>query len=89
MNDQHFDALTWENLTWHDIQAIGIALAERHPGENLLTLPPERLVELVAGLPGFQTGATRPDDFLLSAISTAWIGAVEGEDDTSPFEHLA
>jgi FeS assembly protein IscX len=83
------DNLTWDTLTWQDIQAIGMALAERHAGENVLTLAPDRLAGLVAGLPGFAAGAGEPDDFILSAIVTAWIAAEEGEDDSSPFDPLA
>ncbi len=89
MTHPHKDALTWDTLTWQDIQAIGMALAETHPDENLLTLAPERLAGLVAGLPGFAAGATAPDEFTLSAIVTAWIAAAEGDDDSSPYDHLA
>lgn len=89
MDDPQQDALTWDNLTWQDIQAIGMALAERHAGENILTLAPDRLARLAADLPGFAAGATVPDEFTLSAIVTAWIAAEEGDDDSSPFEHLA
>lgn len=89
MDDPNKDALTWDNLTWQDIRAIGMALAERHAGEAILTLVPERLAQLVADLPGFAAGATEPDDFTLSAIVTAWIAADEGDDDSSPYEFLA
>jgi len=37
-------------------------------------------------LPGFQAGDTTPEDFILSAIASAWIYAVEGFDDSSPYE---
>jgi FeS assembly protein IscX len=89
MDDRNKDALTWNTLTWQDIQAIGMALAESHPAENVLALAPERLALLVDDLPGFEAGATVPDDFTLSAIVTAWIAAEEGDDDSSPFEYLA
>jgi FeS assembly protein IscX len=89
MDDPHTDALTWDNLTWQDIQAIALALAERHAGENVLTLAPDRLARLVDDLPGFAAGATVPDDFILSAIVTAWISAEEGDDDSSPYDYLA
>jgi len=89
MHDPNEDALTWDNLTWQDIQAIGMALAESHPDENLLRLAPERLAGLVACLPGFAAENTAPDDFTLSAIVTAWIAAEEGDDESSPFDHLA
>ena len=86
MSDRNIGSLTWETLTWQDIQAIGMALAERHPDEDTLTLAPERLTRLVEELPGFEAGEGTPDDFLLSAITTSWINVQEGDDDTSPFE---
>jgi len=89
MTDPNEDALTWDTLTWQDIQAIGMALAERHPDEPILTLAPERLARLVTALPGFAAGATAPDAFMLSAIVTAWIATVEGDDDASPYDYLA
>ena len=89
MNHPHIDDFSWNGLTWQDIQSIGMALADRHGDENLLTLAPERLAELVAGLPGFRAEQGSPDDFTLSAIITAWIWAQEGDDDSSPFEPLA
>ena len=89
MNDPNKDALTWTTLTWQDIRAIGMALAESHPSENVLALTPERLTELVADLPGFSASATDPDDFTLSAIVTAWIAAEDGDDESSPFDYLA
>jgi FeS assembly protein IscX len=89
MNDPNTDGLTWTNLTWQDIQAIGMALAERHAEANMLAMAPERLAQLVADLPGFAAGGTAPDAFTLSAIVTAWIAAAEGDDDSSPYEYLA
>ena len=80
------ETLSWDTLTWQDIQVIGMALAERHPGENVLTLPPNRLERLVEDLPRFAPEGTAPDEFTLSAIVTAWIDAEEGGDDSSPFE---
>lgn len=89
MTHPHIDDLSWNRLSWQDIQAIGMALAERHPAENILALAPERVAALVAQLPGFQADRGKPDDFILSAIVTAWITALEGDDDSSPFEPLA
>jgi len=89
MKDPHTDDLYWDSLSWQDIQAIGMVLAERHPDENILILPPERLAELVEEIPQFQTGNRPPDEFILSAIITAWIAAQMDDDDSSPFEYLA
>lgn len=88
-DDSHPDTFDWGTLTWQDIHAIGMALAERHPDETILSLAPERLERLVEELPGFTAGGTAPDDFTLSAIVTAWIDAEEGGDDSSPFESRA
>jgi FeS assembly protein IscX len=82
-------ALTWDELTWQDIQAIGMALAERHPEVSILSLKDEDLAVLAAELPGFAADAGPPDPFLVAAIASAWIHAVEGEDDSSPYEFLA
>ncbi len=89
MDDPNKDALTWDTLTWQDIRAIGMALAESYPDENVLTLRPERLARLVEEQPGFAAGTADPDDFTLSAIVTAWIAAEAGDDDSSPYEYLA
>jgi len=89
MTDTHSDQLNWDNLTWHDIQAIGMALAERHPDAPLLRLPQSQLAQMVAALPGFAGSAEAAPSHLLAAIGNAWIEAVEGEDDSSPYEFLA
>ena len=88
MSESNIGGLTWDALTWQDIQAIGMALAEQHPNEDTLTLAPDRLAKLVEGLPGFDASGA-PDDFLLSAITTAWIAEQEGDDDSSPYEAQA
>jgi FeS assembly protein IscX len=79
----------WDDISWLDIQDIGAALAEKYPAENLMKLKPERIRELVPQLEGFGENGSQPDDFILGAIIGAWIHAEEGEDDSSPFEHLA
>ena len=85
MNDPTKDAVTWNGLTWQDIQSIGMALAEGYPDEKILTLTPQRLTGLVVGLPGFVFSPTAPDDFTFSAIVTAWIAAEEGDDTPLPY----
>ncbi len=89
MNDPHIDASSWDCLSWQDIKAIGMALAEAHPDANTITLAPQRLAELVAQLPGVRPDGGPPDDFILSAIITAWIMAHEGDDMSSPYGLLA
>jgi len=83
------EPLTWINLTWQDIQAIGQALAERHSDISILRLDNAQLAPLVAALPGFSGNPEAAPDHLLSAIADAWIEAVEGEEDSSPYEFLA
>jgi FeS assembly protein IscX len=83
------EPLTWTNLTWQDIQAIGQALAERHPETSVLRLSNAQLAPLVAALPGFAGRAEAAPDHVLSAVGDAWIEAIEGEEDSSPYEFLA
>jgi FeS assembly protein IscX len=77
------------SMTWDDVEAIGRALAEIHPRVNYLTISDQDLVRLVVGLPGFVGGATPPDPIVLSAIGSAWVGAVEGPDDSGPYDGMA
>jgi FeS assembly protein IscX len=76
-------------MTWNDISAIGEALAEVYPQANYLTASDEDLVRWVVSLPGFAGEATPPDPFVLSAIGAAWVAAVEGPDDSGPYDGLA
>lgn len=80
MNHPHIDAPSWDSLSWPEIQDIGRALAERHEGEAILALSPGRLTHLLAELPGLRLDPQAAGDFILSAIITAWIAAIEGED---------
>lgn len=89
MDVEEKDLLTWNDLTWQDIQSIGMALAERHPDLSILTLPDEKLAALVCALPGFKGEAAEAKLYQLSAIASAWIQAMEGDDDSSPYEFLA
>ncbi|HIJ61459.1 MAG TPA: hypothetical protein HPQ04_02075 [Rhodospirillaceae bacterium] len=75
-------------MDWEDYDAIGVALAETFPNANHLTISEGDLVRLVLSLPGF-TGGTEPDRRALAAVSYAWIAAVEGPDDSSPYESKA
>ena len=75
-------------MDWEDYDAIGMALAEAYPDANHLTISEADLVRLVCGLPGF-TGGAQPDRRKLAAVSFAWIAAVEGPDDSSPYESKA
>jgi FeS assembly protein IscX len=76
-------------MTWDDVEAIGEALAEAHPRANYLMISDDELARLVVALPGFVGPATPPDPFVLSAIGAAWVGAVEGPDDSGPYDGLA
>ena len=75
-------------MDWEDYDAIGVALAETYPNANHLTISDGDLIRLVLSLPGF-TGGIEPDRRALAAVSYAWIAAVEGPDDSSPYESKA
>ncbi|HIJ38701.1 MAG TPA: Fe-S assembly protein IscX [Rhodospirillaceae bacterium] len=75
-------------MNWDDYEAIGQALAAQFPDANYLTIKDADLILLVRSLPGFSGQAT-PDPQAIAAISYAWIAAVEGPDDSSPFENIA
>jgi FeS assembly protein IscX len=74
-------------MTWDDYRDIGEALAETYPRANYLTISRPDLVHLVEGLSGF-AGVPPPDELTLSAIAFAWIAAVEGPDDSGPYDSL-
>ena len=76
-------------MRWEDYQEIGAALADAYPNANYMTVSDAELIGLVTSLPGFEAQGALPDAGLLSAVSFAWIAAVEGPDDVSPHEGAA
>ena len=59
-------------MTWTDSEDIGIALAEKFPGVDPLTLRFTDLRERVLALDGFADDATASNEAKLEAIQMAW-----------------
>jgi len=60
-------------MKWIDSRAIGIALAETHPGVDPATVRFTDLHRYVLALPGFDDDPKRSGEKILEAIQSAWI----------------
>jgi FeS assembly protein IscX len=60
-------------LTWRDAEDIGIALSERFPDTDPLTVRFTDLHRFVTELPGFADEARNSNEKLLEAIQMAWL----------------
>lgn len=60
-------------LTWRDPEDVGIALSERHPGVDPLTVRFTDLHRWVTELPGFGDDPKASNEKLLEAIQMAWL----------------
>ncbi|HEY3068572.1 MAG TPA: Fe-S cluster assembly protein IscX [Methylomirabilota bacterium] len=60
-------------LTWRDAEDIGIALSERFPDTDPLTVRFTDLHRLVTELPGFKDEPKASNENLLEAIQMAWL----------------
>jgi len=60
-------------LTWRDAEDIGIALSERFPDTDPLTVRFTDLHRFVTELPGFADDAKASNEKLLEAIQMAWL----------------
>lgn len=60
-------------MTWRDAQDLGIALAERFPDVDPLTVRFTDLRRWVTELPGFQDDPKASSETLLEAIQMAWL----------------
>ena len=60
-------------ITWRDAEDIGIALAERHPGLDPLTVRFTDLHRYVTELPGFADDPKASNEKILEAIQMAWL----------------
>jgi FeS assembly protein IscX len=60
-------------LTWRDSEDIGIALAEKFPDTDPLTVRFTDLYRFVAELPGFSDDPKASNEKLLEAIQMAWL----------------
>lgn len=72
-------------LTWTDVEDIGIELAEAHPGRDPISVRFTELRELVEALEAFGAEAgQQPNEQILEAIQQAWCdeaGAIERDED--------
>jgi len=60
-------------ITWRDTEDIGIALVERHPGVDPLTVRFTDLHRWVTELPGFGDDPKASNEKILEAIQMAWL----------------
>jgi FeS assembly protein IscX len=60
-------------LGWRDAEDIGIALAERYPDTDPLTVRFTDLHRFVTELPGFADDAKASNEKILEAIQMAWL----------------
>ncbi len=64
-------------MRWTDVREIAIALAERHPGVEPLSVRFTDLHRWVRELPGFADDPTKSNEKVLEAIQMAWLDEVE------------
>jgi FeS assembly protein IscX len=60
-------------VTWRDAEEIGIALSERHPDVDPLTVRFTDLHRWVTELPGFADDPRASNETVLEAIQMAWL----------------
>ena len=60
-------------MTWRDAEEIGIALSERHPDVDPLTVRFTDLHRWVTELPGFADDPKVSNETVLEAIQMAWL----------------
>jgi FeS assembly protein IscX len=60
-------------MTWRDAEDIGIALSERHPDTDPLTVRFTDLHRFVTELAGFTDDSKSSNEKLLEAIQMAWL----------------
>jgi FeS assembly protein IscX len=61
------------NLTWDDAEDIAIALADKFPGLDPLTVRFTDLHKWVIALPGFSDDPAKSNEGKLEAIQMAWL----------------
>ena len=64
-------------LTWKDTEDIGIALSEKFPDLDPLTVRFTDLHRWVTELPGFDDDPRRSNEKILEAIQMAWLDEAE------------
>lgn len=60
-------------ITWTDVRDIAIALVERHPEVDPITLRFTELHRMVMELDGFTGDAKSSNEKILEAIQMAWL----------------
>ncbi len=60
-------------MRWTDVREIAIALAERHPEVDPLSVRFTDLHRWVRALPGFSDDPERSNEKILEAIQMAWL----------------
>jgi FeS assembly protein IscX len=64
-------------LTWSNLEEIGLALHEKFPDINPLTVRLTDLHRWITELPGFSDDPNRSGEKILEAIQMAWIDEAE------------
>ena len=64
-------------MTWRDTEDIGIALSEKFPDVDPLTVRFTDLHKWVRELPGFDDDPGKSSEKILEAIQMAWLDEVE------------
>jgi len=62
-----------QKLTWHDVQDIGIALHDKFPDIDPLSVRFTDLHKWVRELPGFSDDPQKSNEKILEAIQMAWL----------------
>ena len=65
------------NLTWDDIEDIGIALAEEHPDIDPLTVRFTDLLQWILDLDEFDDDPQHSSEARLEAIQMAWLEEIQ------------
>ncbi len=64
-------------MRWKDVREIAIALSERHPGVQPLSVRFTDLHRWVRELPGFADDPERSNEKVLEAIQMAWLDEID------------
>ena len=62
-----------QKLTWHDVREIGIALSDKFPDLDPLSVRFTDLHKWVRELPGFSDDPNKSNEKILEAIQMAWL----------------
>ncbi len=65
-------------LNWNNYGTIAILLNQQHPGEDLLAITENRIIELTNALPNFSDD-TGPQEDVIDSIIYTWISLTDDE----------